>query len=95
MKIEQRRRRAWTHGRGILALDILADIERNLAGATTSGAVLTLDFHLEDLVGLVPAVDLGVSEQGDHAFLKGAETAFDLAFGLRSWGHEVSDTQSP
>ena len=34
-----------------------------------------------------------MGEEGDEAFLEGAETAFDFAFGLRGWGHEVGDAE--
>lgn len=51
------------------------------------------DFHLEDFVGERIGVDLGVGEEGDEAFLESAEAAFDFAFGLRGWGHEVGDAE--
>ena len=51
------------------------------------------DFDLEDFVGERVGVDLGVGEEGDEAFLEGAETAFDFAFGLRGWGDEMSDAE--
>ena len=34
--------------------------------------------------------DFGVSHKRDKAPLKGAEATFDLALGLRCWGHQMS-----
>ena len=47
------------------------------------GSVLADDFHLEDLVGVLVSFGFGVSQKCDDPVLKGAETAFDFAFGLR------------
>jgi len=52
---------------------------------------LALDFHLQYLVGVLPALDFGVGHEGDQASLEGAETAFDFAFGLRSRGDQMGD----
>jgi hypothetical protein len=84
VEIEQRGRRAWTQGGGFAVQVGLADFERNLAGAATSGFVLMGDSHLEDLVGLLPASNFGMGDEGEHAFLKTAETALHLAHSLRS-----------
>jgi hypothetical protein len=48
---------------------------------------------LQDLVGALPGVDLGVGQEGNQASLEGAETAFDFAFGLRGWGDQMGDFQ--
>ena len=53
------------------------------ACAAIDGAVLTGEFHLEDLLGVRPSGDFGVSQQGDETSLEGAKTAFDFTFGLR------------
>lgn len=37
--------------------------------------------------------DFGVGQEGDHSVLKGAETAFNFAFGLGRWRDEVGDTK--
>jgi hypothetical protein len=65
-------------------------IQRDGASAALYGPVLTLDFHLQDFVGVFPGLDFGVRQKGDQAFLESAEAAFDFPFGLRSWGDEVS-----
>jgi hypothetical protein len=54
---------------------------------------LALDFHLKDLVGVLPSADLFVRHKGDEASLEGAETAFDFTFGLRSRGDQMGDFQ--
>lgn len=64
--------------------------EWDRASAALHGSVLTLDFHLQDLVSMLPGLDFGVGQKGDQAFLESAEAAFDFSFGLRSWGDEVS-----
>lgn len=65
----------------------------HLAGGGQGLAVLALDFHLEDLVGVLPGADLFVRHEGDESFLEGAETPLDLARGLRRGSHEVGDVQ--
>jgi hypothetical protein len=45
--------------------------------------ILAFDFHLEDFVGAFVRVDLCMSQECDEAFLEGAGSAFDFAFGLR------------
>jgi len=47
------------------------------------------DFHLEDLVGVFVGFDFGVSQKCDDPVLKGAEAAFDFAFGLGSGRDDV------
>jgi hypothetical protein len=64
------------------------------ACAALDGAVLTMDFHLEDFVGALPSLDSGVRQEGDEAFLESAEASFDFAFGLGSWRDEVSDGEA-
>jgi len=55
---------------------------------------LANDFHLEDLVGVPVGFGLGVSQKCDDPVLKGAEAAFDFAFGLGSGRDDVA-TPSP
>ena len=54
--------------------------------------ILAVDFHLEDFVGALVGVDLCMSQECDEAFLEGAESAFDFAFGLRGRSNEVGYT---
>ena len=58
------------------------------AGGAANGGVLALDLPVEhDLCGGI-AADLFIGQEGRQAFLQGAETAFDLAFGLRARGDQ-------
>ena len=72
---------------------VFPDGEGDEAGAALAGAVLALEFHLEDLVGVLVGGDFGVGQEGDEAALKSAEAAFDFAFGLRGGCDEVGDTE--
>jgi hypothetical protein len=63
------------------------------AGAALAGAVLALEFHLEDVVGELWSGDFRVGEEGDDAALEGAEAAFDFAFCLRGGCDEVGDAE--
>ena len=47
------------------------------------------DFHLEDLAGVLVGFYFGVSQKCDDPVLKGAEAAFDFAFGLGNGGDDV------
>ena len=55
---------------------------------------MPLEFHLEDLVGVLRGGDFGVGKEGDEAALEGAEAAFDFAFCLRSGRDEVGDAEA-
>ena len=44
---------------------------------------------------MLPIAHVGVSQESDEATLASAEAAFDFSFGLRRWGDEMSDAQSP
>ena len=69
----------------------------NLDGHFASGAqglaVLALDFHLEDLVGVLPSLDFFVGHESDEASLESAEASFDLALSLGRGSHDVGDVQ--
>ena len=56
--------------------------------------ILAFDSHLKDFVGAFVGVDLGMGQECDEAFLKGAEAAFDFAFGLRRRSNEVCYTNA-
>lgn len=69
----------------------------NFVGHFASGAqglaILSLDFHLEDLVGVLPGFDLFMGHESDETSLEGSETPFDLTLGLRCGSDEVGDVQ--
>ena len=65
---------------------VFPDGEGDEAGAALAGAVLALEFHLEDLVGVLGGGDFGVGQEGDEA-------AFDFAVGLRGGCDEVGDAE--
>ena len=71
----------------------LPDLDGDRAEGSVDGAVLAGDFHLEDLPGVLPGGDPGVSQEGDETFLEGAEAALDFAFGLGSRGDQMGDAQ--
>ncbi len=72
---------------------LFPDLGGHLAGGAEVFAVLALDFHLKDLVGVLPSADLFVRHKGDEASLEGAEAPLDLALGLGCGCHEVGDMQ--
>lgn len=69
----------------------------DLGGHPASGAqglaVLALDFHLEDLVGMLPGFDLFMGHESNETSLEGSETPFDLALGLGRGSDDVGDMQ--
>lgn len=64
------------------------------AGGAANGGILALHFPAEDdLCGGI-AVDFFIGQDGDQAFLQGAESAFDLAFGLGAGSDQMGYAQS-
>lgn len=70
------------------------DIQRDQARAALARAVLAVDFHLEDLIGMLPSLNPGVSQERDEASLESAKAAFDLAFGLWSRSNKVNHAKA-
>lgn len=70
------------------------DIQRDQSGAALASTVLAADFHLEDLIGMLPSLHLGVSQERDEASLESAKAAFDLAFGLGSRSDKVTHAKA-
>lgn len=95
MEVQHGGVRRWTEAGGAVEDLIVPDLFGHLAGGSKDFAVLALDFHLEDLVGMLPRTDFFVSHEGDESVLKCAETSFDLALGLRGGSDEVGDLQRP
>lgn len=93
VEVEQRRGGCGAEALGAGQQGVFPDGEGDEAGAALAGAVLALEFHLKDVVGVLGGGDFGVGQEGDEAALEGAETAFDFAFRLRTGGDEVGDAQ--
>src|SRR5258708_38524884 len=63
------------------------------AGGAANGGILALDLSVEhDLCGGI-AADFFISQDCHQGVLQGAKVAFDFAFGLRTGGDEMGDTQ--
>ncbi len=93
VQVEQRRGRCGAEALGAGQQGVFPDGEGDEAGAALAGAVLALEFHLKDVVGVLGGGDFGVGQEGDEAALEGAETAFDFAFCLRGGRDEVGDVE--
>lgn len=64
------------------------------ASGAANGGILALHFPVEhDLCGSI-ALDFFIGQDGDEAFLQGAESAFDLAFGLGAGSDQMGYAQS-
>ena len=75
-----------------MELGLFEEVVGDFASGRVSRGILAFDFHLKDFVGAFVGVDLGMGQECDEAFLKGAEAAFDFAFGLRRRSNEVCYT---
>lgn len=73
---------------------IFPDIQRDQARAALASAILAADFHLEDFIGMLPSLNLGVSQERDEASLESAKAAFDLSFGLWSRSDKVNHAKA-
>ena len=94
VQVEKGRRRHWADALGAGRDGVLPDGERDAPGAALAGAILTLEFHLENLVGVLRSGDFCVRKEGNKASLEGAETTFDFAFCLRSGRDEMGDAEA-
>lgn len=95
VKIEKSREGAAPEGVGFFQEGLLPNGDGHEIGAAVFGLVLAVDFHLKNLVGMLPIAHVGVGHERDEATLESAETAFDFSFGLGSRGDEMGDAQSP
>ena len=93
MKVEQRGERRRSEGGERVDFGSFENLGRDFFGGRMEGGVLTLDLHLEDMVGVLEGVRFGVSKEGDQAALKGSEAAFDFALGLRGGSDQVGDAE--
>jgi len=85
----------WTGTHGVASVG--DGLGPSVVGAKTRGSangpVLLLQFVVEEVLGPAVIVDALESEQGQKAFLEGAETALDLAFGLGTRSDKMRDPQ--
>jgi len=63
------------------------------AGGAADRAVLAGQFRHQQFLSVGVTSDFLECQQGDEAFLKGAEAAFDFAFGLGAEGDQMRDAQ--
>ena len=63
------------------------------AYGATDGGVLSFQFAVEHNLGAGIIADFFIGQQCHQTFLHGSEAAFDLAFGLRAGGDQMSDAQ--
>jgi len=94
MEVQQGCWRTGTRGRTLFRQGLLPSGIRAEAGGAANGGVLALNLAVEhDLCGGIVA-DFFIGQDGHQAFLQGAKTAFDFAFGLRAWGDQMGHAQS-
>lgn len=75
-----------------MVLGLFKEVVGDFASGRVFRGILALDFHLEDFVGAYVGVDLCMGQECNKAFLEGAESAFDFAFGLWGRSNEVGYT---
>jgi len=93
MEVEQRGVWRRSEGRARAVFGSLKDLSRDFFGGRMNGGVLTLDLHLEDMVGVLEGASFGVSEEGYQAALEGSEASFYFAFGLWGRGNQMGDAE--
>ena len=93
MEVEQGRGGCRAEALGAGQQGVFPDGDGDEAGAALAGAVLALEFHLEELVCVLGNGDFGVGQEGDDAALEGAQAAFDFALCLRGGCDEVRDAE--
>jgi len=94
MEIQQGYRWTGTRDRTLFRRGLRPSRIRAEAGGAANGGVLAQDLPVEhDLCGVI-VTDFFIGQDGHQAFLKGAKAAFDLAFGLRARGDQMSHAQS-
>ncbi len=86
---EQARNGCWADAPVVFEQGLVPYIRRDLVGTAFFCAALANDFHLEDLVGVLPATYLGLGEERNQSILKRTKTPLDFAFGLGCGCDEV------
>lgn len=84
MEIKQAGIRTGLEDRALLAQGFGAGVVGGQAGGAADRAVLAGQFRRQQFLGVGVIRDFLKCQQGDEAFLKGAEAAFDFTFGLAS-----------
>lgn len=82
MEIQERGRRARSHRCVACKHGVGGDLSGNFSGGTVRLVILTVDFELENIVCVVPCLDVGMSQEGDEAILQGAKSPLNIALGL-------------
>ena len=93
MQVQQGGRRTGTRDRALFGQGFFPGGIGAEAGGAANGGVLALKLPIQDDLGGGIAADFFIGEDGDQAFLQGAKTAFDLAFGLRAGSDQMGDAQ--
>lgn len=94
MEIQQGCWRTGTRDCTLFRQGLLPSRVRAEAGGAANGGVLALNLPVEhDLRGGI-AAGFFIGQDGYQAFLQGAKTAFDLAFGLRAGSDQMGHAQS-
>ncbi len=93
MEVQQGGRRTGTRDGALFCEGFLPSRIGVEAGGAANGGILALHLAVEHgLCGGI-AVDFFIGQEGDQTFLQGAESAFDLAFGLRAGRDQMGDPQ--
>jgi len=89
MKVQKAGIWAGTHGNALLGDRLGPGFVGGETGRAANSLVLLLQFVIEEFLGTGVVVDVLEGQQGQKTLLKGAETTFDFAFGLRTWSDEM------
>ena len=93
MQVQQSGGRARTNGGAFFCQGPVPSDIGAVAGGAADGGILVSDLAIEHDLSSGVIADVFVSQQGDQALLQGSKAAFDLAFGLRAGGYEMSHAQ--
>jgi len=93
MEVQQAGIRTGTQDGALFLLRLGAGVVRGKAGGAADGAILAGQFAIQQFLCGDVSGDFFVGQKGDDAFLEGAKTAFDFAFGLRAGRDQMRDPQ--
>jgi hypothetical protein len=77
----------------LLSLRLSASLIRRQAGGAADCPILPGQFVCQQFLSWGIGRDFLVSQEGEEPLLKGAETTFDLSFGLGAGGDQMGDAQ--